>query len=159
MARWEETETNKLLMMRAAGVPFALIAKMLGRTENACHTKYYNTAASKIPKARWVEVMSDPVRYVESHEYRLAQHYKNAIGRTILRGVGLDTDGKKNTVHVGDKEYPIMTIIGRHLLLGEGLPSEMVLVWLSSQGTTSVYVPLSCLRGTENQASTGRVIM
>ncbi len=133
---WSEADKNKLVVMRAARVPFALIAVELGRTENACHTKFYNLVDRDGKQDRYMEILSDPMKSIED---KMTTGEVQAVGRAILRGKGFEVNGRANTVTYNNIECGIHTVIGAHLILGEALfdvDKDYVVVWLHPSGRT-----------------------
>ena len=55
--KWTDIETNALLRMRTAGVPYKEIAKQLNRSAHAC-TQQYSKVKDSLPKNRVREVPS-----------------------------------------------------------------------------------------------------
>lgn len=71
---WTEAETNKLLTMRAEGFPYAHIARVLGRSNDACRAKAKHlskTLKVETPEKKVINVLSQMYRGWSPEDLRL----------------------------------------------------------------------------------------
>ncbi|TSA55868.1 hypothetical protein D4R42_04785 [bacterium] len=136
---WTDDEITRLIILRAEHVAFDLIAKELGRTTNACHTKYYSLMSRAATSSR-MEVR-DPARSAFNRLDKLKTRHRDAIGRAILRNKGMEVDGLQ--VDVSGTPYPYVTVIGPHALLSGDKAREAVIAWLLPSGESIVLLPWS----------------
>jgi len=124
---------------RSLHIPFDVIADKLGRTTGACHTKYYSVVNRKTTPDRYMEILSDPYKYLQEHDVDDAE--KLAIARAFLREMDYEVGGRENIVLYGDEWLPIKVAIGKYTILYEKHYKERcVLVWVQASGDVVVLV-------------------